>query len=93
MWVAESDDGAVRGCLALRGGDEGFASLGRLAGESLPELVGVAVAHAADAGYRAIEVVIPPGAEDIRETAVAHGFAPADDDDGMLYRRVLTAAP
>jgi hypothetical protein len=87
MWVAIEDERII-GCAAIERGEDGHATLRRLAGVSLADLT-AAVAFAQGRGYRGIETVLPTSMTEAREAVTTEGFHNDATANDLLFRRTL----
>ena len=88
MWVAVEDERII-GCAAIERGDDGHATLRRLAGVSLADLTAAAVAFSRGRGYRGVETVLPTAMTDARNAVTAEGFLNDTSANDLLFRRPL----
>ncbi|MBT5775688.1 MAG: hypothetical protein HOH95_15070 [Dehalococcoidia bacterium] len=88
MWVAVEDERII-GCAAIDLGEDGHATLRRLAGISLANLTAAAVAFAQGRGYRGVETVLPTAMSDAREAVTTEGFLNDATANDLLFRRTL----
>ena len=88
MWVAVEDERII-GCAAIDLGEDGHATLRRLAGASLANLTAAAIAFAQGRGYRGVETVLPTAMTEAREAVTAEGFLNDATANDLLFRRTL----
>lgn len=88
MWVAVDGERIV-GCAAIDRGDDGHATLRRLAGVSLADLTAASVAFARGRGYRGVETVLPTPMEDARAAVTSEGFRNDHASNDLLFRLAL----
>lgn len=88
MWVAVEAERIV-GCAAIDRGEDGQATLRRLAGVSLADLTAAAVAFSRGRGYRGVETVLPTSMTNAREAVASEGFSNDSAANDLLFRRTL----
>lgn len=88
MWVAVEDERVI-GCAAIDLGEDGHATLRRLAGVSLATLTAAAVAFSRGRGYRGVETVLPTSMTEAREAVTAEGFRDDHSANDLLFRLAL----
>jgi hypothetical protein len=88
MWVAVEGERIV-GCAAIDRGEEGQATLRRLAGVSLADLTAAAVAFSRGRGYRGVETVLPAAMTNAREAVAAEGFHDDNNANDLIFRLPL----
>ena len=88
MWVAVESERII-GCAAIDRGEDGQATLRRLAGVSLADLTAAAVGFSRGRGYRGVETVLPTSMTSAREAVTAEGFRDDAGANDLLFRLSL----